>query len=594
MERRLAAILAADVAGYSSLMEADEEATLRTLNACREVIDRLVASHHGRVFGSAGDSVIAEFASPVEAVRCAVEVQQDLVKQNADRPKEHRMHFRIGVNLGDIMVDGDNLLGDAVNVAARLEELAEPDGITISGSVHEQIRGKLDAVFEASGTREVKNITRPIHVWSWHRKLAGLRNESEANEALPLPDKPSIAVLPFVNMSGDPEQEYFADGITEDITTELSRFHELFVIARNTAFTYKGQTPNVSDVASELGVHFVLEGSVRKSGNRVRINVQLIDGQGGNHLWAERYDGNVEEIFDLQDEVTCQVVGAIGPHITDAELARMRRGERVFDEAHDLGWQAFDELEHANWAQRSLQPNAAKKKLGTAKEKAYKAIALNERCLLAYYVICMACWQEYLMQWSDDLDETRRQFTSAAEVYVSLAPRSHRSHFCSGGANHISLKPEAAARDYRHSIELNPNDALVHGMLAYADVQLGNLSAAKVAAEKSIRLNPKDAETGPAYLALAQAAFVEDDPQFRHWAEKAIRAQPSAPIRRTLMIAHAAEVGDQTLLDEHLHHINAIAPRFISRLLSGELDPIKIPQYREKFLSALRKAVLPE
>jgi TolB-like protein len=388
-------------------------------------------------------------------------------------------------------------------------------------------------------------------------------------------------------MSGDPEQEYFSDGITEDITTELSRFSELFVIARNTAFTYKSQPPNITEIARELGVHFVLEGSVRKAANRVRINAQLIDGEDGNHLWADRYDGSVEEIFDLQDEVTRQVVSAIVPHIDEAELTRIRRGDQVFDDAHDLAWQALDEYEKAG---RLAQPVL----MEAAKAKALRAIELNDRCYRAYYVVCMAGWRELLMQWSDDPDESRTQLKEAAETYVSLAPHSHRSHFCNGIAKLFGGRPEASAQDFRHSVELNPNDAMVHAVLAYAEVQSGNLNDAKAIAQKALRLNPKDTSTGPAYLALAQAAFAEDDSQFRHWAEKAIQAQPNAPIRRALMIAHAAEVGDQALLEEHLQHLNTVAPRFIPRLLNGESDPIRIPQYREKFLTALRKAVSSE
>jgi len=403
---------------------------------------------------------------------------------------------------------------------------------------------------------------------------------------LPLPNQPSIVVLPFSNISGDPEQAYFADGITEDITTELSRFSELFVIARNTAFTYKGQPVNIMDVARELGVHFVLEGSVRKAGNRVRINAQLIDGQNGNHLWAERYDGNIEEVFDLQDEVTRQVVSATVPHINEAELSRVRRGDQVFDVAHDLAWRALDDFENGN---RLAQPALMK----DAKVKAYQAIEHNDRCFLAYYVICRACWRELRLQWSDDPVLTHTEMKEAAESYVSLAPRSHRAHLCNGLVKTNVGMTEAGAQDLRHSVELNPNDGMVLALLAVFEVILGNLKESKEIAEKAIRINPKDAwTTGPAHLALAQAAFVEDDEGFRDYADKAIKAQPNSPNRRALMIAHAAEVGDQALLQMHLQHLNTIAPRFIPRLLSGEVELFKIPQQREKFLSALRKAVL--
>jgi adenylate cyclase len=586
VQRRLAAILAADVVGYSRLIRADEEGTIAALKALRvDLIDPKIAEHHGRIVKLMGDGILAEFPSVVDAVRAAVEIQTGVIEHNSSLPDEERITFRVGINLGDVVIDGDDIHGDGVNVAARLEGLAQPGGVCISGAVHEQVRDRLDVPFKDLGEQQVKNIERPITVWQW---LPGVTpSPITADVPLALPDKSSIAVLPFANLSGDPEQEYFADGMTEDITTELSRYTELFVIARNTAFAYKGQTPNIIEVGRELGVQFVLEGSVRKAGNRVRINAQLIDGQNGNHLWAERYDGKVDEIFDLQDEVTRQVVSATVPHITEAELARFRRGGEIFDNAQDLAWQALDDLENAHRLSEPVLVQAAK-------TKAYDAIQLNERCFRAYYVICLACWREILAQWSDDLDESRRQMKEAAETYVSLAPRSHRSHLCNGLAKFNAGNNEGAAENLRHSVELNPNDAMVLSILSYVEVQLGNLKEAKSTAERAIRLNPKDTWTGAAYLALAQAAFVEDDSQFRHWGEKAIQAQPNAPIRRALMIAHAAEAGNQALLDEHLQHLNTIAPRFIPRLLSGEADPIKIPQYREKFLSALRKAVAPE
>ena len=330
MERRLAAILAADVVGYSRLMGGDEEATLTTLNAYREVIDKLVADHRGRVFGSAGDSVIAEFASPVEAVRCAVEIQQEIEARNANLPEDRRMRFRIGVNLGDVMAEGDNLFGDGVNVAARLEALCEGGGVALSGNVHEQVQGKLDERFEDAGEQEVKNIARPIRIWRWSEKMTEkMPTSPPGTEALPLPDKPSISVLPLTNMSGDPEQEYFSDGIAEDITTALSRFHELTVIARNTSFTFKGQAVNVREIARDLGVKYVLEGSVRRAGNRVRVSVQLIDATIDKHIWAERYDRDLDDIFAVQDEITESIVSAVAPETQHAEMVSAYRKDAM-------------------------------------------------------------------------------------------------------------------------------------------------------------------------------------------------------------------------------------------------------------------------
>ena len=327
VERRLAAILAADVAGYSRLMGEDEEGTLAALKAIRrELADPKIKEHRGRIAKTTGDGLLLEFASVVDAVRCAVDVQREMAERNADVPHDRRVELRMGINVGDVIRDGRDTYGDGVNVAARLEALAEPGGICVSRVVRDQVRDKLAFSFEDLGEQQVKNIARPIRV---HRIVLGERPRSAEPETrsptrppLALPDKPSIAVLPFQNMSGDPEQEYFADGMVEEIITALSRIRWLFVIARNSSFTYKGQAVNVKQVGRELGVRYVLEGSVRKAGNRVRITGQLIDAVTGAHLWADRFDGSLENIFDLQDLVASSVAGVIEPALQVAEIRR--------------------------------------------------------------------------------------------------------------------------------------------------------------------------------------------------------------------------------------------------------------------------------
>ena len=303
MERRLAAILAADVVGYSRLMREDEEGTLGRLKALRaDLFDPRVAEHRGRIVKTTGDGALVEFASAVDAVRCALAVQADLAEREAGTPEDAAMVLRIGINLGDIMIEGDDIYGDGVNLAARLEGLAEPGGVCLSASVHEQVRHKLDLGFEDLGEQSVKNIAEPVRVY---RIVPDAPVAAPGGEASPtLPDKPSIAVLPFDNISGDPEQEYLVDGITEDLITALSKIRWFFVIARNSTYTYKGQAVEVTQVAKDLGVRYVLEGSVRKAGNRVRVTAQLIDATTGRHVWAERYDREIEDIFDLQDEMT--------------------------------------------------------------------------------------------------------------------------------------------------------------------------------------------------------------------------------------------------------------------------------------------------
>ena len=322
--RRLAAILAADVAGYSRLIGADEEGTLERLKAIRaELIDPKISEDRGRIVKTTGDGMLVEFASVVDALRCASQLQQQMAERNAGIPADDRIEFRIGVHQGDVVVEDDDIFGDGVNVAARLEALADPGGICVSARVQEDAAGRLDLTFDDLGEQALKNIARSVRVYRVRPVAA--QNPPETEPSPSLPDKPSIAVLPFQNLSGDPEQEYFADGMVEDITTALSKIRWFFVIARNSAFTYKGRAVDVKQVGRELGVRYVLEGSVRRGGNRLRITAQLIDAATGNHLWAERYDRDLADLFAVQDEITERVVAAIEPELYAAEHIRSQR-----------------------------------------------------------------------------------------------------------------------------------------------------------------------------------------------------------------------------------------------------------------------------
>jgi adenylate cyclase len=333
--RRLAAILAADVAGYSRLMGADEEGTLERLKALRrELLDPKIAEHHGRIVKTTGDGLLVEFASVVDAVRCAVEVQQAMPARDTGVAAENRIELRIGINLGDVIVEGDDLYGDGVNIAARIEALADAGGVFVSNTVHDHVRDRLPFVFEDLGEQQVKNIARPVRVY--RVRDIGTAAKSPSAPALPLPDKPSIAVLPFANMSGDPEQEYFVDGMVEEIITALSRIHWLFVIARNSTFTYKGRPVDVKQVGRELGVRYVLEGSVRKAGMQVRITGQLIDAVTGAHLWADRFDGSLKDVFELQDKIAVSVAGVIEPALQAAEMRRSAARPTTDLTAYDL------------------------------------------------------------------------------------------------------------------------------------------------------------------------------------------------------------------------------------------------------------------
>src|SRR5262245_29402421 len=339
VERRLAAILAGDIAGYSRLMSSNEEGTLHNLKLHRkELVDPKITEHRGRIVKTTGDGILVEFVSVVDAVRCAVDIQRGMVERNANVPADKRIEFRIGINVGDIIIDGDDIFGDGVNVAARLEALAHPGGIMVSSVVHDQVRDKLSFGFEDMGEQTVKNIARPIGV---HRVSLAENVPPIALKSAITADRPSIAVLPFVNMSGDPEQEYFDDGISEDVITGLSKLRWFFVIARNSSFTYKSKAVDVKRIARELSVRYVLEGSVRKGGNRVRITAQLIDAATGNSIWDYSYDGDLSDIFALQDEITHKVVAAIEPKLLEAEAVRSQNRS-----PEDLG--AWDMVMHAN------------------------------------------------------------------------------------------------------------------------------------------------------------------------------------------------------------------------------------------------------
>jgi adenylate cyclase len=358
--RRLAAVLAADVVGYSRLMGADEEGTLAALKTCRrELIDPKITEHQGRIVKTTGDGVLVEFASAVDAVRCALDIQGGSVARNADIAADRRIVFRIGINVGDIIIDEGDIYGDGVNIAARIEPLAEPGAVCLSDNAYQQIKGKLPLDVTDMGEQQLKNIAQPVRVY----RVRSDEGPASPRPALSLPDKPSIAVLPFQNMSGDPEQDYFADGMVEDIISGLSRIKWLFVIARNSTFTYKGRAVDVKQVGRELGVRYVLEGSVRKAADRVRITGQLIDAATGAHVWAERYDRKFDDIFALQDEITLSVVGAIEPSLRLAEVERVKRKRPDSLDAYDLALQA--------------QPDV----FSRMPERAAKALLLLERAL---------------------------------------------------------------------------------------------------------------------------------------------------------------------------------------------------------------------
>jgi adenylate cyclase len=597
LTQRLAAILAADAAGYSRLMSADERATVAALDAARAVFRQHIESSRGRVIDMAGDSVLAVFETATGAVSAALAIQQHLVTLSADVPDERRLCFRIGVHLGDVIEKTDGTVyGDGVNIAARLQGLAEPGGIMVSESIRTAVKGKVGASFEDQGAQQVKNIAEPVRTYRVKPEVhnapgptpaAGQSVLSLADKTtLSLPDKPSIAVLPFTNMSGDPEQEYFVDGMVEDIITELSRFQRLFVIARNTSFTYKGRSVDVKQVARELGVHFVLEGSVRKAGNRVRITAQLIDGESGRHIWAERYEDVLSDVFELQERITRQVVGSMAAEIEEEEMRLLERGQRRFTEADDIAWRALKAMtDGAFTGQPALLTEAIRLAEG--------AIERDRNCRRAWFVLGWSHGARVFFGWTQDRTGSLEAGRQAAEMLMTLAPNDGRSYFVRALLGLWSGDPALGLADLRRAHELNSNDTIVLFFLSWAEASAGNVERAKELAVQALRMSPKDRWIGVAHLAYAQAAFIEQDfARLREWAELAIQSAPNAPIRRVLMVIYAGAVGDTPLLRTHLEKLQSVAPDFIPSLFRGDYRPFHRPEHMAMLLDSLRKAGL--
>ncbi|MDE5443295.1 adenylate/guanylate cyclase domain-containing protein [Bradyrhizobium sp. CSA207] len=478
IERKLAAVLAADVAGYSRLMGADEEGTLARLKACRrELMDPEIAEHRGRVVKTTGDGILIEFSSVVDAVRCAMDVQRGMAERNADVTDEQRIEFRVGINLGDIMIDAEDIHGDGVNIAARLESIAEPGGICISDSSYQQVRDKFTIHFEDMGVQQLKNIARPVRVY---RVPIG-RSAPRERPALALPDKPSIAVLPFQNMSGDPEQEYFADGMVEDIITELSRIRWLFVIARNSTFTYKGQAVAVKQVARELGVRYVLEGSVRKGGNRVRVTTQMIDATSGAHIWAERYDRDLSDIFAVQDEITASVAGVIEPALAEAEQQRvLRKPPERLD-----AWEAY---QRGLWHFNKYGPEENQ----TAQTFFRQAIALDPNFAPGHYGNALALQWEIWHFSTRPFSEVQGTAREQAQIAVSLDDKDATAHAVLAHMMMWGGEWEAAIAEARTAVALNPNGAFVISMLGCVLGFGGYREEALERLQQAMRASPHD------------------------------------------------------------------------------------------------------
>ena len=471
--RRLAAILAADIAGYSALMGSDEARTVSDLKGHQAVVLPMVGEFGGRVIDTAGDGMLADFPSVLNAVECAVAIQRKMVERNAAIEPQRRMEFRIGINLGDVIYDNDRIFGDGVNVAARLEGIAEPGSICVSGKVHEEIRAKIGLPYEDLGDKQLKNIAEPVRVY-------GIRlDRAPSRPVLALPDKPSIAVLPFQNMSGDPEQEYFSDGMTEDLITDLSKVSGLFVIARNSSFAYKGRSVNVQEIGRDLGVRFVLEGSVRKAGNRVRITAQLIDAGSGGHLWAERFDRDLTDIFSTQDEVVAKIVGTLAVTLTRGEEQRLRRHGTGNVEAYESWLRA-----------RELLTRGTRESVVQARAMYRRAIEIDLNFAAPHAGLALAAISDYVSGWALDpaqaLDEAERWARRAVE----LNDQEPVSHMALGAVLLWRRDHEGALAESRRMMALDPNFAQGYSATGLALMYAGRAAEALEPIAMAMRLDP--------------------------------------------------------------------------------------------------------
>ena len=586
MERRLAAVLAADMVGYSRLMAADENGTIERQKRHRAaLIDPKISQYGGRIVKTTGDGLLVEFISAIDAVQCAAEIQRAMPDREGEVPEKTRIHYRMGINLGDIVIDDADILGDGVNIAARLESIAEPGGLCVSDVVHQNLRGKLDIVFEDLGEQALKNMDQKVRVWKWApRRQSSGPFASSASGPLPLPKKPSIAVLPFTNMSGDAEQEYFADGITEDIITALSKIRWFFVIARNSTFTYKGQAVNVKQVAEELGVRYVLEGSVRKAGNRVRVTAQLIHASSGNHVWAERYDRDLSDIFALQDEMTHTIVGAVEP-----ELSAVERERAIGKPPENLdAWECY---QRGLWHMWSFDRNGVLE----AEVLLKRATDLDPNFASAYAYGSYVQYQQVIMGWSDDPERNLDAGLALARKALSLDDKDPIAYFAAGRIYMLKARHDDSIAALNTAIALNPSFAQSHHGLGFALTLAGRLEEAKESLEMAERLSPRDPILWASTVVHALACILSGDyEEALHWAHKTIQNPrgkgywPRAALASAL--ANLGRVDEaRAAVEKALEAKPDLSLSYLTRTL-----PTKDPGGLEPYLDGLRKAGLPE
>jgi adenylate cyclase len=574
-QRRLAAIVSADVVGYSRLMGADETGTLAALRAHRsELIDSLIAEHGGRIVKTMGDGLLLEFPSVVDAVKCSLEFQKGMLERNAGIADFDALRFRIGIHLGDVIVEDDDIFGDGVNVASRIEALAEPDGIAISDDAHRQVRDRLDIAWQDGGAHEVKNIARPISVWRWtSAERQTLPIATAASEPLPPPDGPSIAVLPFDNMSGDQEQEYFADGITEDIITEISKISGLLVISRNSTFTYKGRTAKAQDICRDLGVRYIMEGSVRKAGERVRITAQLIDGRSGGHLWAERYDRDLSDIFAVQDDVTEKIVCALEVNLADSAQGQPARVETGVPEAYDSVLRGREQYrlftKEGNLKARQLYE---------------KAIELDTNYAAAYAGLAGVCLHEWFQGSPDALD---RAFELALRANT-LDPSLPLVYEALGNIHLFKKQYDEAFAAIKRWVEVEPGNADAYANLAGVLHFSGEPEQVIPLIEKAIRLNPFYPFYYTLYIGQAYLMMQRYEDAIETLKRSAIRNPEALPAHLYLAACYG-HLGKDAPAHEALAEVHRIHPGF-SMAWAQTIFPYKRAADLERLIDGLRKA----
>ena len=611
MERRLTAILAADVVGYSRLMGANESGTLAALKAIQtDFIDGKIAQHQGRIVKLTGDGMLVEFTSVVNAVSCAAEVQRGMHDRNAGVPQERRIEFRIGVNLGDVIVEGEDIFGDGVNVAARLESIAKPGGITISGSVRDHVGNRLDLAFEDMGEQALKNIERPIHVYSVSLSKPAGRDTKDAMPAREeQPERPSIAVLPFNNMSGDPEQEYFSDGITEDIITDLSNVSGLFVVARNTAFTYKGKPVKVEQVGQELGVNFILEGSVRKAGSRVRVTGQLISSKDGGHVWAKRYDRDLTDIFAIQDEITHAIVEQLRIKLLPQEKKSIGQAPTDNIEAYTyyLRGRDFFYRHSKRYYQLARRMFAKAVELDPLYARAYAGIADCDSILFHHYhedvgIDSILDTSAKALALDDRLAEAHasrglalslmhryEQATEEFERAIALDPNLFEAHYFYARANFAQGNLERAAALFERAAEIKPDDYQSVCLLIQVYRSLGRDQDSKDAARRGVKLAERELtvhaeDPRPAHLGVAALLELGENDRAREWISRALAIDPDDIWTQYNVACGYIKLGDidaaLDLLERSLSRAGPELAQWVKH--DSDLDPLRDhPRYQK-------------